>query len=238
MKIKDLKESISKVSTTDELTGLHNRKYLHERLDAEISRAKRYGNKVSCLLLDIDFFKVINDMYGYDWGDVLLKRIADMLRRQNTSHPQKDRSFHYLPYHTDSRFEQMFMEEVLIFAEFESLGLEIYYNGDRALTEFKIKCYKRTGAKWTYIGMYTPDFLIIRRKDGMIHKAIIVETKGEGFEPKFADKKTFMESAFLQKNNEKFGYARFDFLYLPDTLTDSERMNTTHEKICAFFGEG
>ena len=80
LKFKELRENISKVSTTDELTGLHNRKYLHERLDAEISRSKRYGNKVSCLLLDIDFFKVVNDMYGYDWGDVLLKRIADMLR--------------------------------------------------------------------------------------------------------------------------------------------------------------
>lgn len=80
LKFKDLRDNIAKVSTTDELTGLHNRKYLHERLDAEISRSKRYGNKVSCLLLDIDFFKVVNDMYGYDWGDVLLKRIADMLR--------------------------------------------------------------------------------------------------------------------------------------------------------------
>lgn len=163
--------------------------------------------------------------------------IAEALRRQNASHPQKDRSFHYLPYHTDSSFEQTFMTEVLSFAELESLGLEVYYNGDRALTEFKIKCYKQSGAKWTYIGMYTPDFLIIKRKDGKIHKAIIVETKGEGFEAKFADKKTFMESAFLQKNNEKFGYARFDFLYLPDTLTDSERMNRTHNKICEFFGE-
>ena len=79
LKFKELKDNIAKVSTTDELTGLHNRKYLHERLDAEISRAKRYGNKVSCLLIDIDFFKVVNDMFGYDWGDVLLKRIADML---------------------------------------------------------------------------------------------------------------------------------------------------------------
>lgn len=80
LKIHELNKKIAAVSTTDELTGLHNRKYLHERLDAEISRAKRYGTKVSCLLLDIDFFKVVNDMYGYDWGDVLLKRIAEMLK--------------------------------------------------------------------------------------------------------------------------------------------------------------
>lgn len=80
LKIKELAETIDMVSTTDNLTGLHNRKYLHERLEAEISRSKRYDTKLSCLLLDIDFFKVVNDMYGYDWGDVLLKKIAEMLK--------------------------------------------------------------------------------------------------------------------------------------------------------------
>lgn len=80
LKIKELKEMINQVSTTDALTGLHNRKFLHERLEAEISRARRYDTKLSCLLLDIDFFKVVNDMYGYDWGDVLLKKIAEMLK--------------------------------------------------------------------------------------------------------------------------------------------------------------
>ena len=44
-----------------------------------MSRAKRYGTQLSCLLIDIDFFKTVNDMYGYDWGDVLLKKIAQML---------------------------------------------------------------------------------------------------------------------------------------------------------------
>ena len=71
--------SIKKQSITDELTGLYNRKYLHHRLEAEMSRAKRYGTSLSCLLIDIDFFKTVNDMYGYDWGDVLLKKIAQML---------------------------------------------------------------------------------------------------------------------------------------------------------------
>lgn len=80
LKIKELRETISTVTTTDELTGLHNRKYLHERLGAEISRAKRYKTKLSCLLFDIDFFKVVNDMYGYDWGDVLLKSMAEKLK--------------------------------------------------------------------------------------------------------------------------------------------------------------
>lgn len=81
LKIKEYKDKINKVSTTDELTGLHNRKYLQERLDQEIARARRYKTPLSCLLFDIDFFKVVNDMYGYEWGDVLLKNLAEKLKQ-------------------------------------------------------------------------------------------------------------------------------------------------------------
>lgn len=80
LKIKELKDTLAIATTTDELTGLNNRKYLHDRLDAEISRAKRYKTQLSCLLFDIDFFKVVNDMYGYDWGDILLRSLADKLK--------------------------------------------------------------------------------------------------------------------------------------------------------------
>ena len=80
VKIREMKDMIRVISTTDELTGLHNRKYLQDRLEGELSRAKRYGVKLSCVLFDIDFFKVVNDIYGYDWGDILLKRIAEMLK--------------------------------------------------------------------------------------------------------------------------------------------------------------
>ena len=78
-KIKELKTKISNIATTDELTGLHNRKFLIERLESEMSRARRYKSTVSCILFDLDFFKVVNDMYGYEWGDVLLKKVAEML---------------------------------------------------------------------------------------------------------------------------------------------------------------
>src|SRR5574344_1743289 len=80
LKIKELRDTLGLATTTDELTGLHNRKYLQERLEAEMSRAKRYQTKLSCLLFDIDFFKVVNDMYGYEWGDVLLRSLADKLK--------------------------------------------------------------------------------------------------------------------------------------------------------------
>ena len=42
---------------------------------------KRYGNSLSCLMFDLDFFKVVNDIYGYEWGDVLLRSIADKLKQ-------------------------------------------------------------------------------------------------------------------------------------------------------------
>lgn len=162
--------------------------------------------------------------------------IADMLRRSTGSHPQKDHSFHYLPYHTDSCFERLFMKEVLALPEMQSLGLELYYNGDRAMTEFKIKCYHQHGNRWDYIGMYTPDFLLIQRKEGKIHKAIIIETKGAGFEKDFAHKRQFMEETFVNQNNARFCYERFEFLYLPDSLSNHERIEITQRKISDFFG--
>ncbi len=165
--------------------------------------------------------------------------IVDMLKAKITSHKNKDHSFHYLPYHTDSVFEQTFLKEVLSLDEIEKLGLEVYYNGDRAMTEFKIKCYKKTNGKWKYVGLYTPDFLIIKRKDDKIYKIIVVETKGKIYanDPMFRDKKHFMESEFSKQNNNAFGYERFDYLYLEDTLSEKDRLTLTHNKICEFFEE-
>lgn len=79
LKIKSTKDRLETISTTDDLTGLHNRRYLQERLEEEISRSRRYGTKLSCILFDLDFFKVVNDMYGYEWGDILLRNIANKL---------------------------------------------------------------------------------------------------------------------------------------------------------------
>lgn len=163
--------------------------------------------------------------------------IVEMLMKKHTSDPNKDRTYHYLPYKTDSSFEQTFLAEVLSLEETSKLGLEVYYNGDHALTEFKIKCYKSSGKKLSYIGVYTPDFLIIKRQNGKIHKAIIVETKGKIYanDPTFKDKRTFMETSFIQKNNEQFGYERFDYLYLEDSMEEKDRIKTTRDKICDFF---
>ena len=82
LKVKELKDQVGLVSTTDELTGLYNRSCLHQRLEEELARAKRYKHPLSSILMDVDFFKVVNDIYGYDWGDVLLKQITEILKRR------------------------------------------------------------------------------------------------------------------------------------------------------------
>ncbi len=166
--------------------------------------------------------------------------MAEELKRRHSSYPNKDRSFHYLPYHSDSNFEQEFLNEMLTFKEISDRDLEIYYNGDKSMTEFRIKCYQKLAdGKWEYLGWYTPDFLIIKRVDGAIYKVIIVETKGQAYadDPKFIKRRNFMDTIFVPKNNEKFGYERFDYLYLEDTLSVEQRLALTQRKIVSFFGE-
>jgi len=64
----------------DALTGLYNRRGLEKTIVGEFERARRYYSPVSLLILDIDNFKMINDMYGHHWGDEVLKRIAQTLQ--------------------------------------------------------------------------------------------------------------------------------------------------------------
>ena len=167
--------------------------------------------------------------------------MADSLRIQNSSDANKDISYHYMPYRVDSSFESKFLAEVLTLQSVKDNKLEVYYNGDGQFTEFRIDCYKQNDKKqWGYIGKYTPDFLIIKR-DGKnkIHKALIVETKGEIYatDEKFKSRKAFVEAKFLKANNDKFGYKRFDYLYLEDTLSETERITKTNEIITSFFNE-
>ncbi|NNJ92801.1 MAG: sensor domain-containing diguanylate cyclase [Gammaproteobacteria bacterium] len=67
---------------TDALTGFYNRAYLERRLNEEISRASRYQQPLSCLFLDIDFFKKVNDTHGHASGDYVLKEVARRILSQ------------------------------------------------------------------------------------------------------------------------------------------------------------
>ena len=165
-------------------------------------------------------------------------KMAEELRAKFTSESNKDRSYHYLPYHVDSDFESVFLNEVLTQQCIHDHDLEVYYNGDGQFTEFRIDCFKKNAHnQWKFIGRYTPDFLIVKRKDDKIHKALIVETKGALYaqDEAFKNRRAFVEGQFLKQNEEKFGYKRFDYLYLEDSLTESERINKTNDIINKFF---
>ncbi|PVV12527.1 MAG: diguanylate cyclase [gamma proteobacterium symbiont of Ctena orbiculata] len=67
---------------TDPLTELHNRRYLDRRINEEIARAARYRQPLSCLFIDADHFKRINDSYGHQAGDTVLRELANRIRSQ------------------------------------------------------------------------------------------------------------------------------------------------------------
>lgn len=66
-------------STTDDLTGLYNRRHLMETADGEIRRARRYGEKLAFVMIDLDEFKSINDEFGHGKGDEILKEFSNAL---------------------------------------------------------------------------------------------------------------------------------------------------------------
>jgi len=65
---------------TDPLTKVYNRRYLDRRLDEEVARSKRYSLDLSILMIDIDYFKRVNDTYGHQAGDVTLSTLSSLVK--------------------------------------------------------------------------------------------------------------------------------------------------------------
>jgi diguanylate cyclase (GGDEF)-like protein len=75
-----IRETLELQAQTDSLTGLYNHRYFHERLRSELTRATRSHESIGVLMLDIDDFKRVNDVYGHGAGDQILVALADVLR--------------------------------------------------------------------------------------------------------------------------------------------------------------
>lgn len=73
-------QKLLQLATADHLTGLFNRSYLEDRFAVELSRAQRYGLKLTLVVVDADRFKALNDLHGHSAGDMVLKRIGALLR--------------------------------------------------------------------------------------------------------------------------------------------------------------
>lgn len=75
-------EELDRLSRTDVLTGLFNRRHMDEQLRSEIKTARRHDQEIAVLLLDVDHFKAVNDTFGHAAGDAVLCELADRINRQ------------------------------------------------------------------------------------------------------------------------------------------------------------
>ena len=136
--------------------------------------------------------------------------------------------------------EKKFLEAVLSLKRLDSDNLEIYYNGDKNIASFRIECFKTENKVVKNVGMYTPDFLVIRRDNKKkIDKVLIIETKGKGYidQEEFKDRRNYVENEFIKFNNKKFGYKKFDYLVVDDGLEKDKIKSEVNKKLHEFFEE-
>ncbi len=81
--VEDEKSRLEKLAITDYLTGVYNVRYFYHHIIEEFNRSERYVFPISCVMLDIDYFKKINDEFGHRTGDQVLKEFAGLLKRNS-----------------------------------------------------------------------------------------------------------------------------------------------------------
>ena len=78
--LKEKNALLEKLSITDELTGIYNRRYFYEYMNMQAALAKRHSYQIGCIMIDVDHFKKINDTFGHDVGDKALKGLARLMK--------------------------------------------------------------------------------------------------------------------------------------------------------------
>lgn len=80
LKSKHNQDFLKELALMDGLTKLYNHSYIHERLSEEMSKAKRHKLELSLIMIDLDNFKMINDSFGHNLGDCVLKKVASTIQ--------------------------------------------------------------------------------------------------------------------------------------------------------------
>ena len=105
--VQEKNRQLQDMANRDGLTGLYNHRYFHEQLAQDFLRARRYHENLSCILLDIDFFKKFNDTHGHQTGDVVLRIIGrliqESIRDSDLAARYGGEEFALILYHTDAQ---------------------------------------------------------------------------------------------------------------------------------------
>ncbi|MBW1670562.1 MAG: diguanylate cyclase [Deltaproteobacteria bacterium] len=103
--LQEKNRQLQKLANRDGLTDLYNHRYFHEQLSKDFLRAQRYHESLSCILLDIDYFKKFNDTYGHQTGDIVFRDlgqvIKDSIRDRDFAARYGGEEFAIVLYHTD-----------------------------------------------------------------------------------------------------------------------------------------
>ena len=131
--VERLQESLRELANRDALTGLYNRRYLGEALPGLVSMASRRDDRIVVILIDLDHFKKVNDVYGHQMGDLVLEGFADLVRDAFRAHDLCCRyggeEFCVVMADTDDIAAHERVEELQ-----ERLGERVFVSGDRELT--------------------------------------------------------------------------------------------------------
>jgi two-component system, cell cycle response regulator len=153
--MKSSKIILQDISVRDSLTNLYNHQFYHTRLMEEFNRAQRYKTELSCIFLDVDNFKVINDTHGHFIGDIVLRQIgrniADIIRKSDIAARYGGEEFALLLPNTSSEgahesaerlqekirnlsIEQLNGKQITV-----SIGISTYKNGNLSSCEELLK---------------------------------------------------------------------------------------------------
>jgi diguanylate cyclase (GGDEF)-like protein len=160
--LEGMKDRLYRESITDEMTGLFNRKHIMELLDKELARAERGMEALTMAMLDIDAFKTVNETYGHQFGDYVLKAFSDALVDQV-------RTMDYVGRYGGEEFLLIFPgtrigDAVEILDRIESmLSVNEFRKGEAAVTlQFSAGVVEYKGESMDYL---------IRRADDLLHRA-------------------------------------------------------------------